>query len=225
MSSERAGDFPATADILDLGGVQVSTMAYPPMTVRRTPRLIRRSDPDFFQLSLTFEGTMGLEQAGAGRGSAPATSSSTTPRCPSRAGPGPARDAPGRSSPSSPRRACRYRRTTSPAWWPHHSPAPRNAPRCWPGSSPTCPAVPLATAARTRPASRRSCSTWWPEPPPSASAPATPWRSRAGIAPCSSGSRTSSAGSWATRASPRTRWRRHTTSRSARCTGSSSTTA
>ncbi|MFI0728196.1 helix-turn-helix domain-containing protein [Streptomyces sp. NPDC021225] len=62
MGSDRAADFEATARVLNLGDVQVSDMTYPTLTVTRTPRLIRHSDPGFVQLSLTLSGNMGLSQ-------------------------------------------------------------------------------------------------------------------------------------------------------------------
>ncbi|MFI1336056.1 helix-turn-helix domain-containing protein [Streptomyces sp. NPDC020845] len=62
MGSDRAADFDASARVLNLGDVQVSDMAYPMLTVTRTPRLIQRSDPGYVQLSLTLSGNMGLTQ-------------------------------------------------------------------------------------------------------------------------------------------------------------------
>ncbi|MDX3224636.1 helix-turn-helix domain-containing protein [Streptomyces sp. ME19-01-6] len=64
MGSDRAADFEASARVLDLGDVQVSDMAYPTLTVTRTPRLIRRGDPGYVQLSLTLSGNMGLSHFG-----------------------------------------------------------------------------------------------------------------------------------------------------------------
>ncbi|MEU1789862.1 helix-turn-helix domain-containing protein [Streptomyces sparsogenes] len=64
MGSDRAADFEASARVLNLGDVQVSDMAYPMLTVARTPRLIRRADPGYVQLSLTLSGNMGLSQLG-----------------------------------------------------------------------------------------------------------------------------------------------------------------
>ncbi|MFG2503335.1 helix-turn-helix domain-containing protein [Streptomyces sp. NPDC048441] len=64
MSSDRADDFPASATILDLGGIEVVSMAYPPLAVRRTSGLIRERDPHYLTMSLTVEGHMGIEHAG-----------------------------------------------------------------------------------------------------------------------------------------------------------------
>lgn len=63
LASDHADDFHATAEVLDLGGGQVTTMTYLPVTCVRTPKLIRQSDPDYYQLSLTVRGDMGLSQA------------------------------------------------------------------------------------------------------------------------------------------------------------------
>lgn len=64
MSSEYADDFHAEAHVLDLGAVQVTALRYPPLTTARTPRLISRSDPGYYQLSLTLSGDMWISQAG-----------------------------------------------------------------------------------------------------------------------------------------------------------------
>ncbi|MFI8520455.1 helix-turn-helix domain-containing protein [Streptomyces sp. NPDC085481] len=64
MHSEHADDFRAEARAVDLGAVQVTAMRYPSMTVARTPRLIARSDPGYYQLSLTVSGAMWLDHNG-----------------------------------------------------------------------------------------------------------------------------------------------------------------
>ncbi|WP_327164313.1 helix-turn-helix domain-containing protein [Streptomyces zaomyceticus] len=64
MGSEHAGDFRAEAQTVDLGAAQVTALRYPPLTTRRTPRLIRRADPGYYQLSLTLGGEMAIAQAG-----------------------------------------------------------------------------------------------------------------------------------------------------------------
>ncbi|MFD7320146.1 helix-turn-helix domain-containing protein [Streptomyces sp. NPDC059875] len=64
MHSAYADDFHAEAHALDLGAVQVTAMRYPPLTTARTPRLISRADPGYYQLSLTLSGDMWISQAG-----------------------------------------------------------------------------------------------------------------------------------------------------------------
>ncbi|MFD9031905.1 helix-turn-helix domain-containing protein [Streptomyces sp. NPDC059567] len=64
IGSEHADDFHAEAHILDLGAVQVAAMRYRPLSSSRTPRLISRSDPGYYQLSLTLSGEMWISQGG-----------------------------------------------------------------------------------------------------------------------------------------------------------------
>ncbi|RMI27791.1 helix-turn-helix domain-containing protein [Streptomyces triticirhizae] len=64
LSTDHPEDFRSSITMVDLGPAQISAMAYPSISrVRRTPRLIRRSDPEYLQLSLTLDGTMALTQA------------------------------------------------------------------------------------------------------------------------------------------------------------------
>ncbi|MFB6958400.1 helix-turn-helix domain-containing protein [Streptomyces sp. NPDC056309] len=56
VRSDHEGDFRASARVLDLGGVQVSALAYPSLETRRTAKMIRRSDPESIQLMLTLRG-------------------------------------------------------------------------------------------------------------------------------------------------------------------------
>lgn len=63
LHSAHTVDFHATADILDLGCAQITAMTYPPLTSKRTPRLIRQNDPEYYQLSLTVHGDMSLSQS------------------------------------------------------------------------------------------------------------------------------------------------------------------
>ncbi|MFE4446515.1 helix-turn-helix domain-containing protein [Streptomyces sp. NPDC056820] len=56
VRSDHEEDFQASARMLDLGGVQVSALAYPSLETRRTARMIRRSDPESIQLMLTLRG-------------------------------------------------------------------------------------------------------------------------------------------------------------------------
>ncbi|MEV8590552.1 AraC family transcriptional regulator [Streptomyces sp. NPDC051180] len=64
LSSDRTADFTAEAAVLDLGGPQVSRVAYSPLRSRRTPALIRRGDPEQYQLALVSRGAMTLVQNG-----------------------------------------------------------------------------------------------------------------------------------------------------------------
>ncbi|QKV91514.1 helix-turn-helix domain-containing protein [Streptomyces sp. NA02950] len=64
LNSAHTDDFRATADVVDLGTAQITSMTYLPMTSTRTPKLIRRHDPEYYQLSLTVRGRMHLSQAG-----------------------------------------------------------------------------------------------------------------------------------------------------------------
>ncbi|MCZ4125150.1 helix-turn-helix domain-containing protein [Streptomyces sp. H39-S7] len=62
ISSAHAADFQAEAATLDLSAVQVSTFSYPPLRSRRTPALIKRSDPEQYMLALMTEGSMSIAQ-------------------------------------------------------------------------------------------------------------------------------------------------------------------
>ncbi|MFD0357137.1 helix-turn-helix domain-containing protein [Streptomyces sp. NPDC127110] len=72
ISSERPAEFRAEAAVLDLGELRVSRLSYTPLRSRRTPALIRRSDPEQYQLGMVSKGAMQLSQgrnhcvAGAG---------------------------------------------------------------------------------------------------------------------------------------------------------------
>ncbi|MFG2290780.1 helix-turn-helix domain-containing protein [Streptomyces sp. NPDC048595] len=61
LSSDHADDFRATQRVLDLGAVSVWPATIPQVVMRRTPRLIRQSDPELYHLSLIVGGR------GAGR--------------------------------------------------------------------------------------------------------------------------------------------------------------
>jgi AraC-like DNA-binding protein len=61
-SSEQATDFWARMESVDLGSVQISRVRCVSFQARRTPQLIRRADPDLYQLSLTLRGQSGLQQ-------------------------------------------------------------------------------------------------------------------------------------------------------------------
>ncbi|MCW5253117.1 MULTISPECIES: helix-turn-helix domain-containing protein [unclassified Streptomyces] len=53
---DRAAEFHASLNAADLGGAQVTGLAYTSMTSRRTPRLIRRSDPEMYAVGLILSG-------------------------------------------------------------------------------------------------------------------------------------------------------------------------
>ncbi|WP_448330501.1 AraC-like ligand-binding domain-containing protein [Streptomyces sp. DSM 41534] len=58
IDSSHATDFSASQRILNLGTVRLWVTQHTPMTVRRTPQLIRESDPELYHLSLPLRGAM-----------------------------------------------------------------------------------------------------------------------------------------------------------------------
>jgi AraC-like DNA-binding protein len=64
LSTDHRKDFRATARMLDLGVARAYAMTYPSLDSRRTPQLIRRSDPEQYQLSLTLRGAQRVTQIG-----------------------------------------------------------------------------------------------------------------------------------------------------------------
>jgi AraC-like DNA-binding protein len=64
ISSDRADDFRASVRLLELGAVQVSVLSYPSLRSRRTPALVRRSDPELYQLALTLRGGQSISHCG-----------------------------------------------------------------------------------------------------------------------------------------------------------------
>ncbi|MEU8353116.1 helix-turn-helix domain-containing protein [Streptomyces sp. NPDC048845] len=62
FSIDRAADFGASLHAVDLGVAQVISLTYASMTSRRTPRLIRRSDPDMYAVGLILRGRQGITQ-------------------------------------------------------------------------------------------------------------------------------------------------------------------
>ncbi|MFI8951483.1 helix-turn-helix domain-containing protein [Streptomyces sp. NPDC053750] len=64
MSREDTRDFLGEMRLLRLGDVCVWPATLEPVRWRRTPRLIRRSDPEFYHLSLPLRGTIGVTQGG-----------------------------------------------------------------------------------------------------------------------------------------------------------------
>ncbi|GAA3098360.1 helix-turn-helix domain-containing protein [Streptosporangium carneum] len=64
MRSDNEAEFPASLRLVDLGLARLTQLSYPPLRSRRTPLLIRRSDPEIYSLSLTLRGTMALDHCG-----------------------------------------------------------------------------------------------------------------------------------------------------------------
>lgn len=59
---ERAPEFRASLKAADLGGAQVTALTYATMTSRRTPRLIRQSDPEMYAVGLILRGRQVIVQ-------------------------------------------------------------------------------------------------------------------------------------------------------------------
>lgn len=57
-------DFYAKITLLDMGAVQLSLLSYSSLLLSRTPGLIRRNDPELTCLTLTRQGTQGLDHHG-----------------------------------------------------------------------------------------------------------------------------------------------------------------
>ncbi|WP_405966205.1 helix-turn-helix domain-containing protein [Streptomyces sp. NBC_00015] len=64
MASDHLDDFLASSHALHLGDIQTFAQSYPPMHARRTPAMIRQSDPELCQLWLTVRGEAGFSQLG-----------------------------------------------------------------------------------------------------------------------------------------------------------------
>ncbi|MFG2293956.1 helix-turn-helix domain-containing protein [Streptomyces sp. NPDC048603] len=62
LSTDRPDSFDAEVSALDLGALQVSKFRYSPLRSRRTPALIRRSDPQQYQLALVTSGKEWIAQ-------------------------------------------------------------------------------------------------------------------------------------------------------------------
>ncbi|MEU1668209.1 helix-turn-helix domain-containing protein [Streptomyces sparsogenes] len=60
VSSDHADDFRADMRLLQLGTVSVWSTTVQPVRIRRGPRLIRRSDPELYHLTLPLRGTNGI---------------------------------------------------------------------------------------------------------------------------------------------------------------------
>ncbi|MFI6603668.1 hypothetical protein ACIBHX_46185 [Nonomuraea sp. NPDC050536] len=64
VTSDHASDFRASAGAIDLDTVQITTMSFPALSSARTPALIRRSDPERYELALIVGGAMWISQGG-----------------------------------------------------------------------------------------------------------------------------------------------------------------
>jgi AraC-like DNA-binding protein len=62
ISSEHAADFGAWSQVVDLGSIRLTSFRYPSLDTVRTPRLIRQSDPELYQLALPTTGRSSIEQ-------------------------------------------------------------------------------------------------------------------------------------------------------------------
>jgi AraC-like DNA-binding protein len=62
ISSDHRDDFWSTSRVLQLGMARVYAMTYSPLEARRTVKLIRRSDPEQYQMSFTLRGTQRVAQ-------------------------------------------------------------------------------------------------------------------------------------------------------------------
>jgi AraC-like DNA-binding protein len=61
LSSEHAADYFARLRFVRLGDVSVWPATFQPLVFERTPRLIRRSDPEVYHLSLVLNGSAGVD--------------------------------------------------------------------------------------------------------------------------------------------------------------------
>ncbi|AXG80254.1 helix-turn-helix domain-containing protein [Streptomyces paludis] len=64
LSSDYAADFWAEQRLIELGPVKVWPASFVSARFRRTPKLVRQSDPDEYHLSLILGGEMGLDHVG-----------------------------------------------------------------------------------------------------------------------------------------------------------------
>ncbi|WEH37243.1 helix-turn-helix domain-containing protein [Streptomyces sp. AM 4-1-1] len=62
ISSERASDFTASLGSLDMGALQLTTMAFPALSSERTAELVCRGDPETYELTLILDGAMEVSQ-------------------------------------------------------------------------------------------------------------------------------------------------------------------
>ncbi|MFD7438450.1 helix-turn-helix domain-containing protein [Streptomyces sp. NPDC059861] len=71
IRSEHDADFRASARVLELGGVRVSSLTYPALETRRPASMVRRSDHESLQLMITLRGGHRILQSGLDATSGP----------------------------------------------------------------------------------------------------------------------------------------------------------
>ncbi|WP_460061077.1 helix-turn-helix domain-containing protein [Streptomyces sp. YKOK-I1] len=64
ITSAHASDFWARSRVMELGAVTVWPTSFLPTRYRRTPKLVRQSDPELYHLTLLTDGGLALEHAG-----------------------------------------------------------------------------------------------------------------------------------------------------------------
>jgi AraC-like DNA-binding protein len=60
FTSVHAADFRGRAELVDLGGIELTRFRYQSLVGRRTPRLIRQADPEVYQIALTLAGSSAI---------------------------------------------------------------------------------------------------------------------------------------------------------------------
>ncbi|MEH0843494.1 helix-turn-helix domain-containing protein [Micromonospora sp. CPCC 205711] len=63
IAVDADGPFDAFAQLIDLGGVHLTSFRYPTLRLKRTARQIRQADPGLFQLALPIAGFSAISQA------------------------------------------------------------------------------------------------------------------------------------------------------------------
>lgn len=63
ISSDHAADFVGRVEMLSAGPLQATSMSFPALESERTPDLIKRSDPETYELTLIAGGAMSVAQA------------------------------------------------------------------------------------------------------------------------------------------------------------------
>ncbi|MFJ4900701.1 helix-turn-helix domain-containing protein [Streptomyces sp. NPDC088727] len=63
ISSDHSADFVGRVQMLSAGPLEATSMSFPALESERTPGLIRRSDPETYELTLIVGGAMGVTQA------------------------------------------------------------------------------------------------------------------------------------------------------------------
>ncbi|WP_380282627.1 helix-turn-helix domain-containing protein [Kitasatospora purpeofusca] len=63
ISSDHAADFVGRVEMLSVGPLEATSISFPALTSERTPALIKRSDPETYELTLIAGGAMSVAQA------------------------------------------------------------------------------------------------------------------------------------------------------------------